>query len=106
MPRARKCAVWLVCAAIWSTGVIWLFLHFFAQTKGAFGAEVNPAEIWILRAHGAAAFASLWLLGLLWAVHIPPGWTSKRRGNSGALLFVAAIALRRALFLAVVAGRL
>ncbi len=33
----------------------------------------------MLRLHGAAGFATLWLLGLLWVVHLVPGWNARRR---------------------------
>jgi hypothetical protein len=49
-------------------------------------------EFFSIAAHGAFGFASLWLLGLLWSVHIPAGWRSLRRRWSGSIMFgVAAL---------------
>ncbi|MFT3726509.1 MAG: hypothetical protein QM759_01595 [Terricaulis sp.] len=93
MPPGRKYATWTVCTLIWTTGVAWLLLHYFGQRQGAFGMEANPAEIWMLRMHGAAAFAALWLLGLLWGVHVVRGWEQHKRRVSGAILFGAALLL-------------
>jgi hypothetical protein len=93
MPPRRKWGVWLVAGAIWTTGLIWLGLHYFAPAQGQFGPEANPAEPWILRAHAAAAFASIWTLGLLWAVHVTPGWGRKRKRWSGGLVFGVGVLL-------------
>jgi len=93
MPRHRKWSVWLIAGAVWATGVVWLGLHYFWQVRGPFGPEANPAEAWALRAHGAAAFLSLWMLGLLWAVHVTPAWRSGRRRWSGALVLAVALLL-------------
>ena len=93
MPPARKWTVRITAAAIWTTGVVWLGLHYFARVQGPFGAEPNPAEPWVLRAHGAFAFISLWVLGLLWGVHVTPGWKRAKRRLTGALMFAAAALL-------------
>jgi hypothetical protein len=39
-------------------------------------------------AHGAFALTGTWMLGLLWGMHIPRGWSTGRRRRSGALLVV------------------
>ena len=55
--------------------------------RDEFGPLPHPLEFWSIAAHGAFGFASLWLFGLLWSVHIPAGWRSLRRRWSGSVMF-------------------
>lgn len=60
-----------------ATGGLWLALHY---SVGAGAGELpHPLEAWCLRLHGAAAFAGLFVLGLLAATHIPQGWRLSER---------------------------
>jgi len=54
------------------SGGPWLLLHY---TVGA-GADAlpHPAEPWLMRLHGAAAFAALFGAGLLAGHHVPRSW--------------------------------
>jgi hypothetical protein len=85
----RRWSVYGVTLGIWVTGAVWLILHYFFRQKSEFGFETNPAEPWSLKIHGAFAFASVAMLGLLWGVHVLNGWYSNRRRWSGAVLFGA-----------------
>ncbi len=87
LTRLRKWGVYSVAIGIWASGVLWLGLHYFLRQKSAFGFETNPAEPWMLKLHGAFAFAALVGLGLLWGVHILNGWFSHRRRWSGGIVF-------------------
>lgn len=71
---------------LWSSGTLWLVFHYFMQRKGEFGPAPDPLEHWWLAAHGLFAFASLWLLGLLWGRHIVGAWKIGRHRISGVLL--------------------
>jgi len=84
-PRHRRLA-YAAFAAIWATGILWLFFHYFLQRQGEFGAEPHPLEAWCLRLHGMAAFVALWLAGLLWAVHVRHGLARPKRRVSGIAL--------------------
>lgn len=86
LTRSRRTAVSLIGGGIWGSGMLWLALNYAAPVRGPFGPEPNPFEPWALRVHGLFAFATMALLGLLWAVHIVNGWTSGRRRWSGATL--------------------
>ena len=46
----------------------------------------HPLEQWWLRAHGAFAFASLWLLGFLSVAHVGGRWAWRRQRRSGLVL--------------------
>ena len=49
-----------------ATGLAWLAVHY---TVGAGAGEMPaPAEAWLMRLHGLAAFAALFLLGALAAL--------------------------------------
>jgi|SRR6185369_2512954 predicted MFS family arabinose efflux permease len=85
--RSRRLMIYGIAAAVWLTGAVWVVLHYFFISEGPFGAAPHPLEFWSLVSHGAAAFAALWLFGLLWGVHVPIGWRLQRRRWSGGVMF-------------------
>ncbi|MEP6875078.1 MAG: DUF4405 domain-containing protein [Burkholderiales bacterium] len=92
LARWQRLALYLSGAALLLTGGVWLAIHY---SVGAGAGELpHPLESWSLRLHGLAAFAGLFVLGVLAAAHIPQGWRlSQRRRwagqrNSGVLLCV------------------
>lgn len=78
--------IYIIGIGVWMTGVAWLLLHNFFMRPSEFGMSPNPLEPWSLRAHAAFAFGSIWLLGILSAVHIQKGWSSSRKRYSGVAL--------------------
>lgn len=82
-----------ILACTWLTGVLWLIVHYFFAHQGEFGIEPSSFESWWLRLHGAAAFLSLWLAGLLWAMHARHGIRRAKRRRSGLLLIAAFLLL-------------
>jgi hypothetical protein len=84
--RPTRLALYVVGIGVWLTGGLWLLFHYFLVTRGEFGQEANPLEPWWLKLHGAFAFASVWMFGLLWAVHVTPAWPSARRRWSGGVM--------------------
>jgi hypothetical protein len=87
LSRRRELVVYGIAGGVWLTGAVWLLLRYFFTSEGEFGRAPHPLEFWSLATHGAFAFLSLWLFGLLWGVHIPSGWRSHRRRWTGSLLF-------------------
>jgi hypothetical protein len=87
LSRARQLTVYTISLGLWATGAVWLIAHYLLTYEGEFGPLPHPLEFWSIAAHGAFGFASLWLIGLLWSVHIPAGWRSSRRRWSGGLMF-------------------
>jgi len=59
------------------SGLGWLAAHYL-WGAGA-GQLPLPLEPWLMRLHGAAAFAALFLAGLLAAAHVPQGWRMSTR---------------------------
>lgn len=89
LSRSRQLTVYAISLGLWASGAIWLLLHYFFVEEGQFGPNPHPLEFWSIAAHGAFGFASIWLIGLLWNIHIPAGWRSLRRRWSGSLMFGA-----------------
>ena len=90
LTRRRKFLIYAILVSTWSSGALWLMLHYFAQRRGDFGIEPHPLEFWMLALHGACAFATLWLAGWIWTTHILPWWHGQRRRNSGIVLIAVA----------------
>ena len=87
LSRSRALTVYVISLGLWLTGAVWVLSHYFLVQEGEFGPLPHPLEFWSIAAHGAFGFASLWLFGLLWSVHIPAGWRSVRRRWSGGVMF-------------------
>ena len=93
LSRPRR--LWLsgVGAGLWLTGALWLVFHYYMVRMTEFGPSPHPLEHGWLSLHGLFAFATLWMLGLLWGAHIVGGWTSGRRRITGSLLALALLEL-------------
>jgi hypothetical protein len=78
--------VWPIVLGVWFSGALWLVFHDFLTRPGEFGLTAHPLEQWWLRAHGAFAFASLWLLGFLSVAHVGGRWAWRRQRRSGLVL--------------------
>jgi hypothetical protein len=89
MSRRRRLGLYFVGLGLWLSGGLWLLFHHFLLRQGELGLSAHPLEPWWLKVHGALAFASLWVLGLLWGVHVREGWALRLRRPSGAVLLGA-----------------
>ena len=97
LARWHRLSVYGVGALLLATGLTWLGLHYLV---GAGTGELpHPLEAWSLRLHGLAAFAGLFMFGVVAAVHVPHGWRLSRRPRwahqrrTGVLLCTLAAAL-------------
>lgn len=72
--------------ALWLSGAAWLLLHYYGQRPGEFGPEINPAEPWMLRLHGAALIPALLGIGSLLVVHVWRGWQYRSQRTVGVAL--------------------
>ncbi len=87
LSRRRRYTLYFISIGVLLTGVLWLIYHYFMRTQGPFGYQNNPLEVLWLELHGAFSFASLWMFGLLWSVHIVRGWNMRwRRWSGGAVV--------------------
>ena len=73
LTQRRRWMVYGVGGGLWLTGILWLIFHYFLARETALGPSPNPLEHWWLSLHGLFAFATLWVLGLLWGAHIVNG---------------------------------
>lgn len=89
-PR-REALVYIILGVLWASGIGWLVFHYFLRQATEFGLLPHPLETWWLRLHGAAAFATLWLIGVLWAIHLVPAWKARRRLSGVALTALLAL---------------
>jgi hypothetical protein len=87
MARARINSIFVIGIGLWLSGAAWLLLHYFMLRQTDFGPQHDPLEHWSIVAHGAFAFAAIWIFGLLWGTHIVKRWKAKRHRWSGSLLF-------------------
>jgi hypothetical protein len=86
-PLVSYWSVYAVCFGVWASGALWLLLHYFFIEQTDFGLTHHPLEHWSLVAHGAFAFASLWLVGFLWGTHVVKRWRLRRHRKTGGVLF-------------------
>ncbi len=88
--RRYKFFLYAVLIAVFATGLVWIWLHYFASRTGEFGS--NPGESWMLTLHGGFAIATMIMLGTLLPVHARLAWNAQRnRPNGITLLTVFAI---------------
>ncbi|MBU6297770.1 MAG: hypothetical protein KGJ79_12570 [Alphaproteobacteria bacterium] len=86
LSAVRRRLIYGFGAGVWTSGTAWLILHYFMMQKTDFGPAPNPTEPWALAVHAAFGFAVVWLLGLLWGVHVTRGWRMGRHRVSGVTL--------------------
>ena len=84
--RARRLSVYAVGSGLWLSGGLWLLFHYFLGSQDDFVRRPHGLEQWWLTLHGAFAFGAIWVFGLLWSVHVGPGWARGERRRSGALM--------------------
>ena len=77
LPKWQRRTLSASGAMLLSTGLIWLVLHY---SIGAGAGELpHPLEAWLLRLHGLAAMAGIFLFGALASSHVPQGWRLSHR---------------------------
>jgi hypothetical protein len=70
--------IWLLTLSgggLWLSGAAWLLLHYYGQTPGEYGPEMNPLEPWMMKIHGMVLIPVLLGIGGMFVAHIPKGWT-------------------------------
>jgi hypothetical protein len=88
LPTWQRRSVYIVSAAVWITGAVWLVFRYFVRVTDEFGFDnPHPQQRWWIIAHAAASLAGLWLFGLLWHHHIARGWRAGLRRGTGGTLF-------------------
>jgi len=88
---AQHLALYAVCGGLWLSGALWLLFHYVVAHPSEFGPATHPLEAWWLTAHGAFAVLAIFTFGLLWGVHVMPGWKTQHRRPSGAAAVAAVV---------------
>lgn len=81
--------IWLLTLSgggLWLSGAGWLLLHYYGQKAGEYGPEMNPAEPWMMTAHGLFLIPALLGIGGMFVAHIPKGWSHVRQRVIGLAL--------------------
>jgi hypothetical protein len=90
--RTAKLASWQIWllslsgSGLWLSGAGWLLLHYYGQKEGEFGPEMNPAEPWMMTAHGLFLIPVLLGIGGMFVAHIPKGWAHTYQRIAGIVL--------------------
>jgi hypothetical protein len=72
LPSWQRVVLYACGVLLLGSGAAWLGVHY---SIGAGAGELpHPLEAWLMRVHGLAGFAALFMLGVLAAHHIPHGW--------------------------------
>lgn len=92
----------LTAALLLGSGATWLAVHYLL---GAGAGELpHPAEPWLMRLHGAGAFAALFAGGAIAGAHVQAGWRvsarlGRQRGSGIALLSLLSLTVLSAYLL-------
>lgn len=87
MPRKKRWSLYGAFGILLVTGFMWLALRFLDVG----GVAYAPWRAWSMRLHGAAAFASMFLLGAIWSSHMSCAWKQRRNRLAG-VSFASAVA--------------
>jgi cation transport ATPase len=82
LSRRHEWFAYSVSGIVFATGAAWAWLHYFPAAPNELGGA-SPAESWMLKAHGAAAMATLVLLGTLLPMHVKFAWRAGRNLRTG-----------------------
>ena len=77
LPGWQRLSLYASGAVLLATGLLWLVLHY--APGGSAGELPLPLEAWTMKLHGLAAFAGLFMLGVVAGSHVPHGWRSSAR---------------------------
>lgn len=86
MSARRRWTLYVTSFALWLSGALWIYFHYFGRKQGPFGFINSPWEHNLMVIHGAFSFAIVWYFGLLWNTHVTTGWWMHWRRRSGGTL--------------------
>ena len=80
LSRRHEWTIYLIVALVFVSGAAWAWLHYFS--------DGTAAQSWMLKIHGAAAMATLLIIGTLLPYHVKFAWRAKRNRRTGSTLLV------------------
>ncbi|WP_066335713.1 hypothetical protein [Azohydromonas lata] len=100
--RWQRLLLLATAALLLASGAAWLAVHYLL---GAGAGELpHPAEPWLMRLHGAGAFAALFAAGAMAGAHVQAGWRvsarlGRQRGSGIALVSLLSLTVLSAYLL-------
>ncbi len=77
--RWQRSALDAALVALAVTGIAWLLAHYLYGAGNEAVGLPHPAEPWLIRVHGLAAFVALIVFGAFLPAHVPRGWRMQPR---------------------------
>ncbi len=93
MPNWIRTWMYSAASLCLASGALWLILHNFISYEGEFGPEPHPLEHTMLIIHGCVSLLVLWLLGLIFIVHIKRAWQKKLNRTTGLVISLISLML-------------
>ncbi len=93
MPTWIRAWIYSVASLCLASGALWLILHNFVTHEGEFGPEPHPLEHIMLVGHGCISLLLVWLLGLIFIVHIKRGWQKRQNRTTGLIISLMSLML-------------
>ena len=87
--RKLRIIFYSVFGLLFVTGAVWWGI----EMTGAPPDEFAVLQHWLLKGHGGAAMGSLFILGILYPLHIARGWRARRNRSTGGILVGVSILL-------------
>ncbi|MCR4337615.1 MAG: hypothetical protein NUV91_07420, partial [Candidatus Omnitrophica bacterium] len=90
---SQRLKIWFysIFGVLFFSGVIWLLVHYGKADNEAFDGPYSSLEPFLLRVHGAAAMASLLVLGVLIPTHMRRAWQQRRNRITAAVMVLACV---------------
>ena len=89
LSRRLRITFYTVFGALFLTGAGWWAFALGASRRE----EPSVFQPWLLKGHGAAAMLTLFVLGVLYPLHVARGWRARRNRLTGAGLVAVSILL-------------
>lgn len=88
LKRSQELAIYWVSSCLFASGVVWLIYFYFVRVVDQFGFEnPHPLQGYFLIGHAVFALPSVWIFGLLWLIHVKPGWRARKKRWSGGTIW-------------------
>jgi hypothetical protein len=93
MPGWMKAWIYSAASICLASGAMWLVLHNFVSREGDFGPEQHPLERVMLVGHGCVSLLLVWLLGVIFIIHVKRGWQKKQNRTAGLIISLISLLL-------------
>ncbi len=84
----HKVFIYAIFGLLFLSGLAWECLDLWGHDNTGFVDSPYPAKAWLMKAHGAAAYGALILIGTLIPLHIRKAWQARKNRLSGVVFLV------------------